>query len=127
MPHYWAAYRMGVFDLAGELEQPAFREQIEGLARTKPVYTLLSVKPVGMVTLDFWNDYAWPSVIWFPWATPRQKLETAVFALRECRRDLSMMFFSDEPRMFIQMKRYGLMFQAGELHDKRKIYERRKW
>lgn len=128
MNYYWAAYRKGAFpDLSDDLTTDQFTAQVDSLARSKLVLTLIADHPIGMATVDAFHGFMWPDIIWFPWATPRQIVETSVYALQEGMRDATLMFIVDETRFASHMAKYGLLTRAGKLTDKRKIYERRKW
>lgn len=125
--YYWAAYRKDVFEFPEDLTQEAFREQITVIAQSRPTYTLVAKDPIGVATVEYFNGFAWPSTTWFPWATPREIVETSVHALQEGLRDTVLMFILEDARFCSQMAKYGLLTRAGTLRDKRKIYERRKW
>ncbi len=127
LKYYWAAYKKGAFDLPVDLAQEAFTEQITTLAQAVPTYTLISEHPIGMATVNHFHDFAWPSVTWFSWATPRQIVETSVYALQEGLRDTTLMFIVDSASFSTHMARYGLLSRVGKLTDGRKMYERRKW
>lgn len=115
----WAAYKAGLFrdvfkaDLDAVQFKDAFRELI---ASRYDAAWLLSAKtakrglfPVGMA-LGFWpHRIARPfmvldALIWFPWASPRNKVEAAVNFADKARNEIPMLAFArDRDRAFMEM------------------------
>lgn len=58
-------------------------------------------------------------VIWFPWATARNKLESIVYFMNAMRKDWLIMEFAvpNEQAFFDHVCRYGVMRRAGTLYD----------
>lgn len=60
-------------------------------------------------------DHSWPHVVWFPWATLRNRLESAGRFLNVMRREVKMFVAADsEGRPFFdRIARYGILRRAG--------------
>lgn len=107
------------------------------------LYTLIgsppgrSAMPVGMVfgiRPFFERNILWiGDFLWFPWASPRNKLETAVHFLNQMRKEWTVVGFA-EPQVipfFEHICRYGVSRRAGTLFDlfeegPRGVYQTRK-
>ena len=59
---------------------------------------------------------------WFPWATPRRRLEAAVALFNTVRREAPLMIPCEhqDVRFFTHLARYGILRRVGTVHDVRK-------
>lgn len=80
-------------------------------------------RPAGIVLMHQPDKRAavlWMAdVLWFPWATPRNKLESIVNFMNIMRKDWLVMEFAvpDEAAFFDHVCRYGVMRRAGTIFD----------
>jgi hypothetical protein len=78
--------------------------------------------PVGIFIVTRWhNTLGEPHTFWFPWATPRNKIEVTLKFLTEMRRDMTLLLFVREEfvKFFDRMKEYGVVRHCCKLQ---KIY-----
>ena len=114
LKHYWAAYRLGAFEnLDSQLSQEDFLDQISQIDDDSSGIHTLKVNdvPVGAVVIYGGPYRVEPHCIWFPWATPRNKLESAVHFLNEIRKEYLAMIFSEkeDSRFFTHICKYGIL------------------
>jgi hypothetical protein len=145
MAYAWAAYKRGVFERRGIVMpgkdvgefSTAMAEHIENsLASTIEVWTAFADTPhgnipVGFIRIGFSGDpklrakvglgtvLAHPNVIWYPEASPRNRVETAVLLLRELKKEhLVLMAVKDADAPFLRhMGKYGLLRAVGLIWD----------
>jgi len=69
---------------------------------------------IGILGLLFIAD-----TVWFPWATPRQKIETMVHWINEMRRDMKIIEFArpEDKRFWEHIAKHGIMRRVGTVHD----------
>lgn len=149
----WAAYKKGALSSMGErftsgdaLPQD-FTEEFEAevLTNYAAAWTLFptkdSEKPVGLV-LGF---YSHPDplfapfmivgdIIWFPWATRRNKIESSVNFFNEIRKEIQMVeYASKEHKPFFEMiAKHGIIRRVGTMHnvypgEATSVFETRQW
>lgn len=60
-----------------------------------------------------------PSVLWFPWSSPRERLTAAVKWLNVMRKTRKAVFHADpdDERFMDHIKRYGVIRRVGTDHD----------
>lgn len=134
MKYLYAAWRKGAKPLdaiEAENNPEAFMEAFtaHAAARYHVAYTLIATPPgrdtmpVGIV-FGIKPFYQQPVIwigdfIWFPWASSRNKLETAVHFLNQMRKEWTIIGFA-EPGVipfFEHICRYGVSRRAGTLFD----------
>lgn len=98
------------------------------------------IRPVGLVLAfsSHWNPTFSPfmivaDIIWFPWATPRNKIETTVKFFSEIRKEIQMVEYAkrDQQKFFDMVCAHGVMRRAGTSYvvypdQPTAIYETRK-
>ena len=134
MKYLYAAWRKGTKPLdviEAENDPAAFLEVFTDHAakRYQVAYTLIATPPgkdtmpVGIVfgiKPFFGHQILWiGDFIWFPWASSRNKLETAVHFLNQMRKDWTVVGFAepDVIPFFEHVCRYGVSRRAGTLFD----------
>lgn len=79
--------------------------------------------PVGLcfgITPFYGKDVMWlGDFLWFPWASSRNKLESAVHMFNKLRKETTIFGFAEEEAVpfFEQICRYGVMRRAGTVFD----------
>ena len=144
----WAAYRKGALESLGErfnegLEPKEFKDAI-GLEMVENYdfgWTLLAPDPVGLVLAfqSHRNPERSPflvvgDIVWFPWSSPRQRVEAAVNFFNEARREAAFIEYArKEHRKFFEMiAKHGIMRRVGTSHnvyprEATTIFETREW
>lgn len=134
MKYLYAAWRKGAKPLdviQAENDPTKFLEAFTEHAtpRYDVGYTLVAkppgkeVMPVGLVFAIkpfFQQPVLWiGDFIWFPWASPRNKLETSVHFLNQMRKEWTVIGFAepDVIPFFEHICRYGVSRRAGTLFD----------
>ena len=94
----------------------------EGLNRFNVMYMMLAksargMAPVGMMVCLDGGYRIEPHCIWFPWATPRNKLEAYLNFFNKIRvTRLAVLFIpQDEIRIFQHLERYGVIQRRGTI------------
>jgi len=132
----WAAYRSGAFTewLDADLSQADFAEKMlayfmEIYARRGEVMIGLAnfgsrpMSPVGLFRVDTFQGAFWPHVVWFPWATARNKLEVVVGFIQWLK-EQGLVLISAEPKnipFFSHVARYGLIRRVGTIKGRGKM------
>jgi hypothetical protein len=128
LKYAWAAYRKGGFkDIPEGLAPVEFNERLlSGVEKVSEVYTLTMPKdgsrlPLGLVFVNMINDptpHILPSVVWFPWATTRNKLETFTKWLAETRLQAMVMITAprSEHSFHLALCRRGILRTIGSIH-----------
>ena len=151
--YIWAAYSMGGFPslaerfVDGEMSSAKFTKEFgeELITNYDEAWTLLvkktnGLRPVGLVLAfsSHWNPAFSPfmivaDMIWFPWATPRNKIETTVKFFHEVRKTMQMVEYSkrEHQKFFDTVCAHGVLRRAGTSHvvypdQATAIYETRK-
>lgn len=131
--YIYAAWKLGGTPLnAIEADGPdsfadAFAEHVS--ARYDVAYTMIadppgkSAMPVGVVfgiAPFYGQNVMWiGDFLWFPWASPRNKIESAVHFFNQLRKECTVIGFA-EPEVidfFEHICRYGVMRRAGTVFD----------
>lgn len=131
---FWLAFQMGAFEeLKFSEDQKEFTEQLlifitDIMTQGGFVYIISAkstrradkneVTPVGVVMVNFYENAAWPHVIWFPWASSRNKLEGAVFFIQELKKQMPILIIakeSDAP-FFSHLSRYALLSRGCKIN-----------
>ena len=119
----WAAYRKGTFQLEEDLTQGMFKDALANhLAAFNAIYILLArvqdgQRPVGLVACHDQGYRLEPHVIWFPWASDRNKLESTLNFCNKIRVTRVMILFApqkDTP-FFEHVSRYGVLQRRGTI------------
>lgn len=73
--------------------------------------------PVGVVSLDLFQGRAWPHVIWFPEASPRNKVECGLQFLMSLKTDVSAMIIAApiNVHLYDHLCKYGVIRKVGTL------------
>ena len=137
-PFLIAAYKKGAFDdfLLGlqqtfdlpeivELKNEEFRALFGEIFRTEEYYILTAKTsafksldgqvPVGLVQTNPKDHRMIPRIMWFPWASPRNKIEATVRFLDDHRKEKLILIFDDEKshQFFVRMAQYGILKRIG--------------
>ena len=114
-------------DVFEDLNKDEFQEQIIRWLETVDREWILEaeyegkVRPVGLVLAEYraGGRGIEPHVDWFPWATPRIKLEASAHYFREIRREFKVFVYStaaDEP-FWQRLRRHRLIQFACKIPD----------
>ena len=135
----WAAYKSGMLesmgppfdgeDMAPETFQAEFEAQLDVVyhaAWTLFAETGNGYLPSGLV-LGFWShpdpNYGRfmniGDMIWFPWASDRNKIEMAVRFFNDIRKEVPMVEYAkmDDKRFFETIAKHGIMRRVGTMHN----------
>lgn len=127
LPFLYAAYRKGSFPhLDGGMNAVEFiRAAVERLERIEAGWMLTAPvngekRPVGVVVGRF-DEYGimWPHVVWFPWASQRNRFEAAAKFLADMRKE-TMVMILPEPKdipMFSQLTKLAIVRPIGSVMD----------
>ncbi len=76
-------------------------------------------RPVGLVAAHEKDHRIEPHVIWFPWATPRNKIECSVKFLHSMRFTNVIVIYTpkEDRRFYDHLLRYGMMKVVGPIDD----------
>lgn len=60
-----------------------------------------------------------PHVFWFPWASPRNKIEGTMKFLNVMRKAWTTIIYSEETnrKFFKHIEKYGVIRQVGKIHN----------
>lgn len=124
-PYLWAAYRKNVFkdELPDGLTTEDFTKvilatignviQAEGEVW---IFYGQSDRPVGMIVGHVAGDRMEPHVFWFPWSTPRNRLECSLKWLVDMKPRFSLFIWAKEPNwnFFFHLCKYGVIREVGK-------------
>lgn len=133
----WAAYRLGAFadHFAAGIEQEEFRMFLAQFRERGLWFTLLArvkwqgvdrgIAPVGLIACDVperkGRPELQPHVLWYPWASPRNKLEAGLKFFNDLRKTTTVLIFAkatDEcDRYFGTLKKYQVLRRVGTAYD----------
>lgn len=119
MVSLYLAYRGGTFDnLPGGPDKGLSKEEfsrkaIEAIARWDDAIILEAGKPVGLAVVHLLGLHGLVNIFWFPWASPRNKLETTLKFILDHKRHIHLMAASGEKRFFDHLYRYGVVRGIG--------------
>lgn len=104
------------------LDQNSFRLLIERMGYGAAVWTMTDKdgRPVGVVVGYPRTEIAFePHVRWFPWASPRNRLECALRFIRKESKAFTLLIFTrPEERNFWQvMARYGVLRKVNPVYN----------
>lgn len=120
----WAAYRRGAFpDAAEGMDRERFLDWLaERAAAFHEVWILTAPnedekRPVGVVAGRFDEYGLRPHVIWFPWSTPRNRMECALKFLHDIGREHFTWFIArrEDVPFFDHLIRYGMIRAVGKV------------
>lgn len=136
----WAAYRRGAFKQAEDyfpdgLDRDSFLVRFvemanEAMANGIEVWTVFGktsygIIPIALLTIQF-SRYpvgrlAQPHVVWYPEASPRNKIEAGVLMLRELKKESMILIASADDVLpyHRHLAKYGLLRSVGKLRDYR--------
>lgn len=129
MPYLWAAYRTGVFshlpDFPPDLDPQTFRDimaaNVGRIFQTGEAWMFYgkSDKPLGMVAAFISGVTMEPHVFWFPWATPRNRLECALKWIVDMKSRFSLFLWVRDPewKLFEHLCKYGAIRAVGKYRD----------
>ena len=94
------------------------------VARTCAVTVFTSARnleenmPVGIVGGIRKQEVLEPHVEWFPWATPRNKVEAILAYIEGMRQDTSLLIYTDleEKNFWERMAQYGVIRRVGTFY-----------
>lgn len=128
MGHVWAAYRQGLHfpDIEPGLDATEFRERFGEwvLVNYDAAWTMFAkakgkVQPVGLA-LGYWSHpsdrvMAMDRFAWFPWASTRNRVESAVNFLVKIRHEIPMVGFARpaDDGFFVALLRHGMIRRIG--------------
>lgn len=92
-------------------------------------WTLLSPEPVGVMFGVYFRDRLFLDVEWFPWASKRARLESAVHFVNETRKEITMLEFGRDVKFLEYLAKLGLARRVGTSYGpEQAIFEsRRRW
>jgi hypothetical protein len=131
IPYAWAACRRGAFDgkagFASSLDPTEFdrvwRERINQFINSggEVVVPMAKVRgeliPVGMISIAYQENRAYPHAIWFPEASARIRLEIGVKFIVELKKTHLVLITAEMPDIhyFRHLSRYGLLKAVGKI------------
>ena len=113
----WAAYRKGgVEAIPRDLDMEEFLAAAFGhLEKFSEQFMVETDRPVGVI-VTLTDGYRFePHAVWFPWASPRNKLEGTLKFLSQERKDRMGIIYLDmgQKRFLEQLARYGVVRRVG--------------
>jgi hypothetical protein len=129
----WAAYRLGALtSLAPVFERPGMKSQefaevfVDHLlanftdAWIAEAETLEGFKPAGLIIV--WTRgrvIEIGDMVWFPWASARNTLESVVKFMDQLRRDFVVLEFAriEDKKFFERVAAHGVMRKIGHAHS----------
>lgn len=123
------AYKHGAFTgIAPGLEKEEFIvKAAEEIMQWSDAVILEVNKPVGLLSVNLLDDHALIDAHWFPWATPRNKVETVLNFILDYKKDFHLLAASSEKPFFDQLFRYGCVRAIGKTlkwgHEPMTLYE----
>ncbi len=124
MKWLWAAYKLGAFtEIPKGLSVEDFKTLVFGerdLVDTLDVVIARTPRgdiPVGLMTAKIDNLGFWPSADWFPWASPRNKIEGVIMYINSARRAHLVLLLGDQKQkaFLTHVCKYGIMRRVGTL------------
>ena len=114
--------------IPGDLDSHDFSRWMDDELKTirkggKDVFTVIAQTPkngripIGLAVLGYDAHHALPNIVWFPEATPRNKLEALALGLIELKKQcLAIITCSDTERvLFDHLCRYGVLRKVGHV------------
>lgn len=132
----WAAYKAGCpdFGFPNGMDPKEFEQAIldtignwaKGWMLMAPLYGEITsdqggIQPVGIVAAGITEHRMEPHVIWFPWASPRNRLEAAVAFLNEMRKTWQVVIFARPENagpkgLFTVLCKYAVLRPVGTFY-----------
>lgn len=117
----WAAYRKGAFAIDEDLPQEQFKEAIAHYFNGHNALYMMLAKvqgelvPVGIMACQDHGYRIEPFAVWLPWASARNKLESALNFFNKIRvTRLGVLFVPEkEILLFEKIARYGILQRRG--------------
>ncbi len=126
--YVWAAYQQsGLEELSGffpeDLTPTTFHSRLTRTMIHGVWFTLIAPVPdrdhipVGLIGADIEDNRLEPHFCWYPWASPRNKVETVLCFLNDMRRDYTVIVRSKQKdwHFFERMCQYGIMRHCGRI------------
>jgi len=109
------------------LSRETFRDAVINLVTQVQFDWILAVplenglRPVGMVFADprFGGNGIEPHVEWFPWATPRNKLECSIQFLKQIGKDVKIVLYirEEDDKFWHRVWQYKVLKKACKIQD----------
>lgn len=124
MKWLWAAYKLGTFEAIPKgLRVDEFKATVFGQLDFIDALDVVIAKtergkiPVGLMTARVDDLGLWPSADWFPWASPRNKIEGVIVYINTARRSHLVLLLGapDEKAFLTHVCKYGIMRRVGTI------------
>ena len=127
-PYIWAAAKRGVFDI-GESTADEFKGELSRMLadlveKGGEGYIGMARKddkdiPVCLCLIEYQQNRAYPTVWWFPEATPRNKIELSVKFLIALKAEFLVLIPAKEHEVayFSHLCKYGLLRKCGTIRE----------
>lgn len=120
----YAAYRKGSFDWQENLTAAEFNDKaIQFLLGFDQTYTLTAATgrgdiPVGLVVAAVEDHRMQPHVLWFAWASARNKIESAVNFINQMRPIWKVIITVEEKNwgFFTHVMKHGVLDRCGKIN-----------
>lgn len=114
--YFWAAYQKGALDIEPGMNKQQFHETLAAARDAADWFTLFAGTsrgniPVGAIRAMIGERMMEPHVVWFPWASPRNKLESIANFLNESGRVWLVLVIT----RFAERAMYARLCEAGYL------------
>lgn len=126
LKYFYAAYRQNVFPLVSGLSPAEFSDQIRNFLTSFPAEwvfdapTKNGIIPVGVgLAANVLDEIIIiGKIIWFPWASLRNKLESALNLIEASRQENTLLDFADESDQpfYVRLCKYGSVRRVGTLY-----------
>jgi len=122
----WAAYKLGAFGPIPQADTETFTQQLDEYLALHDIAFIVSAKtkkghiPVGLVVGKYMGPILYlGDTTWFPWASPRNKMETITHLLNDLRRQYIVMFFCHitDKDFYVNIAKTGVIRRVGTIHD----------
>lgn len=126
LKYFYAAYKGGVFAFEESLAPAEFSAQMQNFLAQFPAEWVFDaptkdgIIPVGIGLAAYVREeiVIIGSIIWFPWASTRNKLESALNLIEATRQESTLLDFveeGDQP-FYIRLCKYGSARRIGTLY-----------
>jgi|TARA_Y100000310_G_scaffold20986_1_gene20317 hypothetical protein len=118
---FFGAYKLGAFGgLPSGLDAGDFKAAVGMLIeRSMGLWVIEADRPIGAVFGAAGSEahHLWVEPVWFPWATPRQRLEGALRFILDNKNEFLIMaaFRQDDKRFAEHLSRYGVMTRIAKV------------
>lgn len=129
MKWLWASYQMGVWNelFSENMARDEFRDKLWEIVSAVDFDWILEVqhegglRPVGIVFAEyrFGGHGVEPHVEWFPWATPRNKLECSIKFLKDVGKQYKVFLYirDEDLRLWEHVWNYRVLKKACTISD----------